>query len=247
MSGPIATPIRSPAKPRAFQEEASPLRVADPTLVSGLRDPAAGSVAGIASRYPGDSLLTAKAAGRVWSAGGAAQGDGGHLTCWCPTTGKVLDSAACDSCVAAIALVPTVRLAAALRSSGPTQRAGGGNGFACELLLWAGMTDGRIAVYGAADLGLPRVVLSGHRGPVTCLCAPPPPPSAPAQGCAIVLSAAPDCQLRLWDARSGEGLRAVPCDGAQIVAMIALWGGVGVGAAAGEDTPLASVRPNLVP
>jgi WD40 repeat protein len=218
--------MRSPAKPRPYQEEAQPLRVADPTLASGLRDTAAASVISLGSRYPGDAQLSAKAAGRVWSVGGGAS-DGGRVTCWSSTTGQMMDSAACASCVTAVALVPTVRPAAPLRAKGPRQNASGGggaDGFACELLLWAGTADGRISIYAAADLhNGPRAVLSGHRSAISCLHSPSPPPTSPAQGAAIVLSAAPDCEVRLWDARSGDCLRSIPCEGAPVVAMLALW------------------------
>jgi WD40 repeat protein len=222
--------MRSPQRPRPYQEEAPPLHVADPTLASGLRDPAATSVTSVASHYPGDMLLSAKAAGRVWSVGGGGS-DGGRLTCWSPTTGQVIDSAACPSCVAAIALVPTVRPAAPLRATSMARyvsSGGGADGFACELFLWAGTVDGRISIYAAADLQAgPRAVLSGHRAAITCLHAPSAPPTSPAQGAAIVLSAAPDCEVRLWDARSGDCLRSIPCDGSQVVAMLALWAAVG--------------------
>lgn len=231
--------MRSPAEPRPYQEEAPPLRVADPTLASGLRDPAATSVTSVASRYPCDTVLSAKAAGRVWSGGGGGS-DGGRVTCWSSTTGQVVDSAPCASCVAAIALVPTIRPAAPLRAKGTSRHVSGGggaDGFACELLLWAGTVDGRILIYAAADLHVgPRVVLSGHRAGISCLHSPSAPPTLPAQAAAIVLSAAPDCEVRLWDARSGDCLRSIPCDGSQVVAMLALWGAVGAATGNGRST-----------
>ena len=194
----------------------APSGLAAPLVVRVAREAAAPSTLAVCSVAGG-------ATGRLWTAGaGGSVNHAGFLCARASTNGALLQSVSSPSAVHALALVRTLKPCGSLRVGRP---------LAPELLLWAGMADGRIGVYGAAELaGGPRAMLAGHRGAVLCVHAPSAPPYAPEQGCAIVLSSAQDFQLRVWDARSGDCLRSVPCDGAHVMSIVSTWGGTsGVG------------------
>ena len=199
------------------------LLVTDPSVLAGARDDRCQSVACLVARSHG-SVLTARGAACVWTAGAAVDGRG-CLSAWSAATGALVAGAALEAAVSAIAVVETVRPAGLIRAPPPPPRARGAaatDSFGCELLLWAGLEDGRIAVLASAELQR-RATLTAHHGAVTCVCAPGAPPAAPNQGASIVLSGGADCCMLLWDARTAEQLRSLQCGGAVLCAMIALW------------------------
>jgi len=202
---------------------APPLQVADPKLAV-LRDDSCASVRCVVARAirHRSGVLTAKAAGRVWCGGGSKEGARdvrGRVSAYATTSGELLGSAQLDAHAICIALVETVRPTAPLRQASRRVTA---EGFGCELYLWVGMADGRIAVLSANELQV-RVVLTGHRGALSCICTPGAPPSSPGQGAAIVLSAAEDWGMRLWDARKTDCLRSVPGGGSVLRAVLPVW------------------------
>lgn len=202
---------------------APPLQVADPKLAV-LRDDSCASVRCVVARAirHRSGVLTAKAAGRVWCGGGSKEGARdvrGRVSAYATTSGELLGSAQLDAHATCIALVEIVRPTAPLRQASRRVTA---EGFGCELYLWAGMADGRIAVLSANELQV-RVVLTGHRGALSCICTPGAPPSSPGQGAAIVLSAAEDWGMRLWDARKTDCLRSVPGGGSVLRAVLPVW------------------------
>ena len=202
---------------------APPLQVADPKLAV-LRDDSCASVRCVVARAirHRSGVLTAKAAGRVWCGGGSKEGARdvrGRVSAYATTTGELLGSAQLEAHATCLALVETVRPTAPLRQASRRVTA---EGFGCELYLWVGMADGRIAVLSANELQV-RVVLTGHRGALSCICTPGAPPSSPGQGAAIVLSAAEDWGMRLWDARKTDCLRSVPGGGSVLRAVLPVW------------------------
>ena len=202
---------------------APPLQVADPKLAV-LRDDSCASVRCVVARAirHRSGVLTAKAAGRVWCGGGSKEGARdvrGRVSAYATTSGELLGSAQLEAHATCLALVETVRPTAPLRQASRRVTA---EGFGCELYLWVGMADGRIAVLSANELQV-RVVLTGHRGALSCICTPGAPPSSPGQGAAIVLSAAEDWGMRLWDARKTDCLRSVPGGGSVLRAVLPVW------------------------
>ena len=202
---------------------APPLQVADPKLAV-LRDDSCASVRCVVARAirHRSGVLKPKAAGRVWCGGGSKEGARdvrGRVSAYATTSGELLGSAQLDAQATCIALVETVRPTAPLRQASRRVTA---EGFGCELYLWVGMADGRIAVLSANELQV-RVVLTGHRGALSCICTPGAPPSSPGQGAAIVLSAAEDWGMRLWDARKTDCLRSVPGGGSVLRAVLPVW------------------------
>ena len=200
------------------------MQLADPLLAS-LRDDSCGSVRCVVSRAirHRTGVLTAKAAGRVWCGGGSKDGAKdvrGRVSAYATASGELLGSEQLEAHATCLALVETVRPTAPLRAAAPRRPTA--EGFGCELFLWVGLANGRIAVLSANDLQS-RVVLTGHRGPLSCICTPGAPPSSPGQGAAIVLSAAEDWGMRLWDARKTDCLRSVPGGGAVLRAMLPVW------------------------
>lgn len=217
----------------ATPQQPNHLRLFDPRLTAGLRDERLARIRCLASRPPRHArsvlgaALTARAAGRVFSAGdGPGSGDG-RVNAWSTQTGALLHGAALEAPATCLAVVETVRPAAPIRV-GPLKRAGAADGFGCELIVWVGQADGSIAVLTGGDLGL-RTVLGGHRGAITCICSPGAPPSAPAVGASVVLSGGEDGAMRIWDARTAECLRSVPGNNAPLRAMLPVWTPDGVG------------------
>ena len=205
------------------QKPAPPLQVADPKLAV-LRDDSCASVRCVVARAVRHrtGVLTAKAAGRVWCGGGSKEGARdvrGRVSAYATNSGELLGSTQLEAHATCLALVETVRPTAPLRAA---VRRATAEGFGCELFLWVGMADGRIAVLSANELQS-RVVLTGHRGALSCICTPGAPPSSPGQGAAIVLSAAEDWGMRLWDARKTDCLRSVPGGGSVLRAVLPVW------------------------
>lgn len=152
----------------------------------------------------------------------------GRVNAWSTSSGAFLCGAQVESPVISMAVVETVRPANPLRS-GPAPRGQGvAEAFGCELIVWAGMRNGRIAVLAGGDLGL-RITLGGHRGAIACLCSPGAPPSMPMIGASIVLSGGEDGAMRLWDARTAECLRSIPGGRSALRAMVSVWTPDGVG------------------
>ncbi len=216
----MAPPSAAPLAARSH------LRLFDPRLTSGLADESM-HLRCIATRPPRHyraHTLTARASGRVFC-GGAQSGDDsvGRVSAWSSATGAFIGAVALDAPAFCLVVVETVRPAAPLRAAPPLSgRSGAADSFGCELLVWAGQADGRIAVLSGADLSV-RATLGGHRGAVACVCSPGAPPSAPNVGAAIVLSGGADGAMRLWDARTAECLRSVPGGGAPLLAMLPIW------------------------
>jgi WD40 repeat protein len=191
------------------------LRLFDPRLTAGLSDPKLVRLRCLASRpqrHHRSAVLTARAAGRVFCGG---DGDGtadGRINAWSTSNGTLLGATNLESKIMCLTVVETVRPANPLRGGPAPTGTGSAEGFGCDLIVWAGMADGRIAVLGGGDLGL-RTTLGGHRGAIACLCSPGAPPSTPAVGASIVLSGGEDGAMRLWDARTAECLRSIPGGG----------------------------------
>ena len=200
------------------------LQLSEPHL-GELRDDSCASVRCIVSRsarHSARGLLTARAAARVWCGGGSREGSRdvrGRVSAYATATGALVGSVQLEAHATCLALVETVRPTAPLRSTAPRKTP---EGFGCELFLWVGQADGRIAVLSAHDLQI-RVVLPGHRGALACVATPGAPPSSPSQGAAIVLSSAEDWGLRLWDARKTECLRSIPGGSAVLRAVLPVW------------------------
>ena len=200
------------------------LRLFDPRLADGLRDERLSELRCLAARPPKHVrgvALTARAAGRVFCGGDGPSSGAGRVNAWSTNTGSLICAAALDAPATCLAVVDTVHPAPPLRV-GPPKRAGAADGFGCELMIWVGQADGRIAVLAGGDLAL-RVVLGGHRGMVTCICSPGAPPSAAAVGASVVLSGGEDGAMRMWDARTAECLRSIPGGGAALRAMVPVW------------------------
>jgi hypothetical protein len=209
-------------------EASNALRLFDPRLSSGLRDEGLLELRCLATRPPRHhrgQTLTARAAGRVFSGGDAATDTDavcGRVNAWSTSTGAMLCATRLDSPAMCLAVVETVRPVAQLRAGGPARRTGAADGFGCELIVWAGQADGRIAVLAGGDLTV-RLTLGGHRGAIACICSPGAPPSQAAVGAAVVLSGGEDGAMRLWDARTAECLRSIPGGGAALRAMLPVW------------------------
>lgn len=201
------------------------LRLFDPRLTSGLHDPKLAKLRCLASRAPRhhrSAVLTARAAGRVYCGGDGEAGTDGRVNAWSTSNGALLGATTLEAKVVCLAVVETVRPANPLRGGPAPRGRGAAEGFGCELIVWAGMTDGRIAVLAGGDLAL-RTTLGGHRGAIACLCSPGAPPSTPAVGASIVLSGGEDGAMRLWDARTAECLRSIPGGGSALKAMLPVW------------------------
>ena len=209
----------------APSKASSNLRIFDPRLTGGLRDDAMLKLRCLAARgqrHHRGQLLTARAAGRIFCGGdGTSSAVDGRINAWSTSTGAMLCAANLDSSVMCLAVVETVRPAQPLRAAGPN-RAGAADGFGCELIVWAGLSDGKVAVLGGGDLAL-RITLGGHRGSIATICSPGAPPSAPTAGAAVVLSGGEDGAMRMWDARTAECLRSIPGGGAALRAMLPVW------------------------
>jgi WD40 repeat protein len=207
------------------------LRLFDPRLTAGLSDPKLVRLRCLASRpqrHHRSAVLTARAAGRVFCGG---DGDGtadGRINAWSTSNGTLLGATNLESKIMCLTVVETVRPANPLRGGPAPKGKGSAEGFGCDLIVWAGMADGRIAVLGGGDLGL-RTTLGGHRGAIACLCSPGAPPSTPAVGASIVLSGGEDGAMRLWDARTAECLRSIPGGGTALRAMLPVWAPDGAG------------------
>ena len=203
----------------------SVLRLFDPRLTGGLRDEYMGQVRCMAARPPRhhrSQLLTARAAGRIFCGGDGAGGNDGRINAWSTSNGALLCAQSLDANVLCMCVVETVRPGQPLRAPGPAGRPGAADGFGCELIVWAGLANGQVAVLAGGDLAL-RVVLGGHQGAITCICSPGAPPSSPAVGAAVVLSGGADGAMRMWDARTAECLRQIPGGGAGLQAMLPVW------------------------
>ena len=137
--------------------------------------------------------LSARVSNRFFTGGRAADERGsGRVTSYAIADGALCTTAAVDKPVQCLAVVETVKPAPALRPSGAASKGAQPKGaFGCELLLWAGLSDGRLAVLDAATLA-PRATLVAHRGAVVAVCSPGAPPSSPQRGASIVLSGGED-------------------------------------------------------
>ncbi|KAL1520652.1 hypothetical protein AB1Y20_022224 [Prymnesium parvum] len=199
------------------------MRIKDPRLTDGMRDERLSRTRCMTTRAPRHrwGVLSCKASSNVWCGGdhGASQG---RVSSWNGSSGELQCSVLLESSARCIAVVETVRPASALRSAPAARGKGAPDGFGCELLVWVGLADGRLAVLTAATVQL-RAVLSGHRAPVTCVCSPGAPPSSPGPGASIVLSGSEDSSMRLWDARTADCLRSIPGNGFALRAMAPVW------------------------
>jgi hypothetical protein len=196
---------------RSLGSNTPQLRLFDPRLTSGLREERLFSrlrcLAVRPPRHNKGMALTARASGRIFCGGDGGTSDG-RVAAWSTQTGSLLCAATLEAPATCLAVVETVRPAAALRA-GPLKRTGAADGFGCELIVWVGQSDGRIAVLAGGDLAL-RIVLGGHRGSLTCICSPGAPPSAPAVGASVVLSGGEDGAMRMWDAQVRRARTARP-------------------------------------
>ena len=168
--------------------------------------------------------LSARVSNRFFTGGRAADERGsGRVTSYAIADGALCTTAAVDKPVQCLAVVETVKPAPALRPSGAASKGAQPKGaFGCELLLWAGLSDGRLAVLDAATLA-PRATLVAHRGAVVAVCSPGAPPSSPQRGASIVLSGGEDLGTKLWDARSADCLRSVVGGGSALRALLPVW------------------------
>ena len=179
------------------------LKLVDPRLSSsGLHDSELVFLRCIAS--PSHAHVRA---GCIFS-GGESHGGEGRVVAWDTVNGTLVCAARLEAPVVCMVVVGTVRPAAPLRAKMAIQRPGAADVLASEQMVWAGLSNGNIAVLAGRDLGL-RTRLSGHHASVKCICSPGAPPSSPTVGASVVLSGGEDGAVRLWDARTAERLRCI--------------------------------------